>query len=79
MTNNTLPPAVVQRYFDSPYYVTPSEPVGQEAVAVITSPSQAPKSRPFANAAPLPIAATIALETIGPMPGTVISRSHAGS
>jgi hypothetical protein len=27
----------------------------------------------------LPIAATIALEMIGPMPGTVISRSHAGS
>jgi DNA end-binding protein Ku len=24
-----------QRYFDSPYYVTPSEPVGQEAFAVI--------------------------------------------
>jgi hypothetical protein len=30
MTNNALPPAVVQRYFDSPYYVTPGEPVGQE-------------------------------------------------
>ena len=44
-----------------------------------TSPSQAPKSRPLENAAPLPIAATIALEMIGPMPGTVISRSHAGS
>src|ERR1700730_6529069 len=44
-----------------------------------TSPSQAPKSRPLENAAPLPIAATVALEMIGPMPGTVISRSHAGS
>jgi len=29
------------------------------------------------NTAPLPIAATIALEMIGPMPGTVISRWHA--
>src|SRR6202022_467148 len=37
-----------------------------------TSPSQAPKSRPLENAAPLPIAATVALEMIGPMPGTVI-------
>jgi hypothetical protein len=33
-----------------------------------TSPIQAEKSRPLANAAPLPIAATIALEMIGPMP-----------
>jgi len=41
-----------------------------------TGPSQAPKSRPFANASPVPIAATIALEMIGPMPGTVISRSQ---
>jgi integrase/recombinase XerC len=31
------------------------------------------------RAAPLPIAATVALDMIGPMPGTVISRSHAGS
>src|ERR1700720_4871204 len=44
-----------------------------------TSPSQAPKSRPLENAAPLPIALPISLEMIGPMPGTVISRSHAGS
>ena len=34
-----------------------------------TSPSQAPKSRPLANT--VPIAATIALEMSGPMPGTV--------
>jgi hypothetical protein len=27
-----------QRFFDSPYYVMPSEPVGQEAFAVIRSP-----------------------------------------
>src|SRR3974377_1260909 len=39
-----------------------------------TSPSQAPKSRPLENTAPLPIAATIALEMIGPMPGTVAAR-----
>ena len=39
-------------------------------------PSQAPKSRPFENASPAPIAATIALEMIGPMPGTVISHSQ---
>src|SRR6266478_1244729 len=39
-----------------------------------TSPSQAPKSRPCLKPAPLPIAATTALEMIGPTPGTVISR-----
>jgi len=38
-----------------------------------TRPIQAEKSRPLANAAPLPIAATIALEMIGPIPGTVIT------
>src|ERR1700751_1982251 len=37
-----------------------------------TSPIQAEKSRPLANAAPLPIAAIIALEMIGPMPGTLM-------
>ena len=36
----------------------------------------AAKSRPLENASPLPIAATIALEMIGPMPGTLTSRSH---
>src|SRR5262249_21321392 len=36
-----------------------------------TSPSQAAKSRPLENTSPLPIAATMALEMIGPMPGTV--------
>jgi hypothetical protein len=44
-----------------------------------TSPSQAAKSRPLENTSPLPIAATMALEMIGPMPGTLINRSHAGS
>src|SRR6202011_4964471 len=44
-----------------------------------TSPSQAPKSRPFENAAPLPIAATVALDMIGPMPGTVIHKALAAS
>jgi hypothetical protein len=39
--------------------------------------SQAPKSRPLENTSPVPIAATIALEMIGPMPGTVISRTQA--
>jgi hypothetical protein len=29
------------------------------------------------NTSPVPIAATIALEMIGPMPGTVISRRQA--
>jgi hypothetical protein len=38
-----------------------------------TSPSQAPKSRPWLKPAPLPIAATTALAMIGPTPGTVIS------
>src|SRR5262249_11572567 len=37
---------------------------------------QAAKSRPFVNASPLPIAATIALEMIGPIPGTPIKRSQ---
>jgi hypothetical protein len=38
-----------------------------------TRPIQAEKSHPLANATPLPIAATIALEMIGPMPGTVVA------
>ena len=41
-----------------------------------TRPSQAPKSRPLQNTSPVPIAATAALEIIGPMPGTVINRSQ---
>src|SRR5262249_1085866 len=41
-----------------------------------TSPSQAAKSRPLENASPPPIAATIALEMIGPIPGTLIKRSQ---
>src|SRR6476646_847117 len=44
-----------------------------------TRPSQAEKSRPLANAAPLPIAATMALEMIGPMPGTVITLRQLSS
>jgi hypothetical protein len=43
------------------------------------SPSQAPKSRPCVKPAPLPIAATTALEMIGPTPGTVITRWQASS
>src|SRR6516165_7887866 len=41
-----------------------------------TSPSQAPKSRPCVKPAPLPIAATTALEMIGPTPGTVRGRDR---
>ena len=44
-----------------------------------TRPSQAEKSRPLANATPLPIAATIALETIGPIPRTVITLRQLSS
>ncbi len=44
-----------------------------------TSPSQAAKARPLANASPAPMAATIALEMIGPIPGTLISRSQPAS
>ena len=44
-----------------------------------TRPIQAEKSRPLANAAPLPIAATIALEMIGPMPGTVMTLRQLSS
>jgi hypothetical protein len=36
--------------------------------------NQAAKSRPLAKLAPSPIAATIALAMIGPIPGTVINR-----
>src|SRR6516165_9873321 len=42
-----------------------------------TNPSQAPMLQSFENTSPAPIAATMALEMSGPMPGTVISR-HAG-
>src|SRR5438309_10948593 len=41
-----------------------------------TRPSQAANSRPLLNAAPLPIAATVAVETSGPIPG--ICRALAG-
>jgi hypothetical protein len=44
-----------------------------------TRPSQAEKSRRLANATPLPIAATIALETIGPIPRTVITLRQLSS
>jgi hypothetical protein len=44
-----------------------------------TRPSQAPKSRPRSKASPVPIAATIPVEIIGPMPGTLISRWHVAS
>jgi hypothetical protein len=41
-----------------------------------TRPSHAAKSRPLAKASPIPIAATMALEIIGPMSGMLMSRSH---
>ena len=44
-----------------------------------TSPSHAAKSRPLEKLSPVPIAATMALEMIGPMPGTLIRRSHRGA
>src|SRR3954470_19761825 len=44
-----------------------------------TRPSHAAKSRPLAKAAPLPIAATVALAMIGPMPGTELSTVHVGA
>src|SRR5262245_30613274 len=44
-----------------------------------TSPSQAAKSRPFENTSPEPIAATTALEMIGPIPGTLMRRSQPAS
>src|ERR1035441_6694487 len=44
-----------------------------------TRPSQAAKSRPLVNTSPAPIAATIALEMIGPIPGTLINRSQPAS
>ena len=37
------------------------------------------RSRPLENPSPVPIAATMALEMIGPMPGTLIRRSHPAS
>src|ERR1700745_2891877 len=48
---------------------TPGSPVD---ICLGTRPSQAEKSRPRVKAVPLPIAATTALEMIGPMPGIVI-------
>src|SRR4029077_19179656 len=44
-----------------------------------TSPNHAAKSRPLEKLSPVPIAATMALEMIGPMPGTLIRRSHPAS
>src|SRR5258705_9145309 len=44
-----------------------------------TSPSHAAKSRPLRNAAPLPMAATMAVATIGPMPGILRMRLQPAS
>src|SRR6201985_3512814 len=44
-----------------------------------TRPIHAANSLPLRNAAPLPIAATIAVATKGPMPGICLSRVHAAS
>src|SRR6516162_5480122 len=41
-----------------------------------TTPTQAAKSRPLRNAAPLPMAATVAVETSGPKPGIWRRRRH---
>jgi Ku protein len=38
---------VDQRFFDTPYYVTPSEPVGQEAFAVIRESLEPPRPEFF--------------------------------
>ena len=44
-----------------------------------TKPTQAAKSRPRSNASPLPTAATIAVEIIGPMPGIVMMLAQFSS
>ena len=44
-----------------------------------TKPSHAAKSRPLRKAAPLPMAATIAVATIGPMPGILRMRVQPAS
>ena len=41
-----------------------------------TTPSQAAKPRPFLNAAPLPMAAMVAVAITGPMPGIATRRLH---
>ena len=44
-----------------------------------TTPSQAENPRPFLKAAPLPIAATVAVAVIGPIPGIATRRLHCSS
>src|SRR6476620_5926590 len=44
-----------------------------------TTPSQAENPRPFLKAAPLPIAATVAVAVIGPIPGIATRRRHCSS
>ena len=44
-----------------------------------TNPSHAAKSRPLEKLSPVPIAATMALEMIGSMPGMLIKLSHPAS
>ena len=41
-----------------------------------TTPSQAANPRPFLKAAPLPMAATVAVAVIGPIPGIATRRLH---
>src|ERR1039458_7979952 len=44
-----------------------------------TTPSHAANPRPFLKAAPLPMAATVAVAMIGPIPGIAIRRLHCSS
>ena len=44
-----------------------------------TTPSQAENPRPFLKAAPLPMAATVAVAVIGPIPGIATKRLHYSS
>src|SRR6267142_1672044 len=72
-----MPPARTERRWRLPRLeILPRIVRSPVEICLGTSPSQAPKLRPFENASPVPIAATMALEMIGPMPGTVISRSQ---
>src|SRR5262245_9473226 len=75
-TTQTTSPTSVRRYQLPGLDMLPRTVRSPVGICFATSPSQPPKSRPFENGAPVPIAATIAVEMSGPMPGIVISRSQ---
>jgi hypothetical protein len=68
----------VRRYLLPRLEILPSKVRSPVDSCFGTRPSQAAKSRPCLKPLPVPMAATMALEMIGPIPGTVVRRCSSG-